>query len=142
MNVDKSQVAAEIEALEANISASTVTIEESKAAAHRVNRAVNNNDVAAMRSDSIKEDLKKGRLYSDTCYLDRLRETMSSDLMKVTTRYLVTTAQSLESPAGFHPDSGVFIQTAVAIHTDTLKGLPWSNKPLKSFEVNEPQEEA
>ena len=38
--------------------------------------------------------------------------------MKVETNYLITNEQ-LVSPSGFHPDEKVFIQTQIAIHSDT-----------------------
>ena len=68
--------------------------------------------------------------------IKRLEKTLASDLMKVTTRYLVTDAKELVNPAGFTPDDKVYLQTRIAIHTDSLKDLPSSNRQLRAFEIN------
>ena len=68
--------------------------------------------------------------------ITRLEKTLASDLMKVTTRYLVTDAKELVNPAGFAPDEKVYLQTRIAIHTDSLKDLPKSNRQLRAFEIN------
>ena len=67
--------------------------------------------------------------------ITRLEKTLASDLMKVTTRYLVTDAKELVNPAGFAPDDKVYLQTRIAIHTDSLKDLPKCNRQLRVFEV-------
>ena len=68
--------------------------------------------------------------------IKRLEKTLASNLMKVTTRYLVTDAKELINPAGFSPDDKVYLQTRIAIHTDSLKDLPSSNRQLRAFEIN------
>jgi len=68
--------------------------------------------------------------------IKRLEKTLTSDLMKVTTRYLVTDAKELINPAGFSPDDKIYLQTRIAIHTDSLKDLPKSNRQLRAFKIN------
>ena len=57
------------------------------------------------------------------------------DLMKVHTRYVVTDTTALLSPAGFHPDERIFMQTTIAIHTDNLDKLPRANVQLYAHEM-------
>jgi len=68
----------------------------------------------------------------------QLLETLKHDLMHVSTRYVVTNSNDLTSPAGYHPDEKVFLQTGIAIHTDSLDNLPNCDQKLYSFEINPP----
>lgn len=89
-------------------------------------------------SDYSKEELEKclvqygdiAAIYSARNQLNNLQTTMNSDLMKCDHKYVVTNTKSLVSPAGFHPESLVFMQTEIAIHTDTLDNIPASNVDL------------
>ena len=70
--------------------------------------------------------------------MHQLLETLKHDLMHVSTRYVVTNSNDLTSPAGYHPDEKVFLQTGIAIHTDSLDNLPNCDQKLYSFEINPP----
>lgn len=61
----------------------------------------------------------------------------NSDIMTVTTKYVVTDTKNLVSPAGYHPDTQVYKQTKIAIHTDSLNNLPKSNVPLWAHEMGQ-----
>lgn len=67
--------------------------------------------------------------------LEALQETLKLQLMKIETAYVVTNTKSLLSPAGFHPDDRVFVQTKIAIHTNRKTGHPSSNVPLYLHKV-------
>lgn len=68
--------------------------------------------------------------------VERLEESLELDLMHCEKRYVVTDTERLTSPAGFHPDEKVFVQTTIAIHTDNLKRVPASNATLYAHKVN------
>lgn len=68
--------------------------------------------------------------------IERLQDTLELDLMVCEKKYVVTDTARLTSPAGFHPEEGVFLQTKIAIHTDSLTGLPSSNVTLYGHKVN------
>ena len=70
--------------------------------------------------------------------MHQLLETLKHDLMHVSTRYVVVNSNDLTSPAGYHPDEKVFLQTGIAIHTDSLDNLPNCDQKLYSFEINPP----
>jgi len=70
--------------------------------------------------------------------MHQLLETLKHDLMHVSTRYVVTNSNDLTSPAGYHPDEKIFLQTGIAIHTDSLDNLPNCDQKLYSFEINPP----
>lgn len=67
--------------------------------------------------------------------IDSYQRTLGLSLMRIETRYVVTNTKELESPAGFHPDTRVFVQTQIAIHTDSLDRLPNSNETLYAHEM-------
>jgi hypothetical protein len=48
--------------------------------------------------------------------LDNFRVTRDTPLMKATTKFILTNTKQLVSPAGFHPDEKVFVQTEIAVH--------------------------
>lgn len=52
--------------------------------------------------------------------LENLRETLASNLLEVKTKYLVSSCERLRSPAGFHPDTKVFVQPTIAIQVDDI----------------------
>lgn len=66
----------------------------------------------------------EAKRYLDDQELSRLRKTLRTPLMQATKRYVITDTDELVSPAGFHPDDKVFVATDVAIHTNTLAGVP------------------
>jgi hypothetical protein len=51
---------------------------------------------------------------------DMLIESLDKDLVHFTKPVVVTNAEALLSPAGFHPDEGVFIRPGRYIEVDSL----------------------
>jgi len=68
---------------------------------------------------------------NDYYLLDNLKETATLNIQKVETRYLLTDQDELISPAGFHPDEKVFIQTGQWVQTNVL---PKSSN-MKAFDL-------
>ena len=68
---------------------------------------------------------------NDYYLLDNLQETTTLNIQKVETRYLLTDQDELISPAGFHPDEKVFIQTGQWVQTNVL---PKSSN-MKAFDL-------
>ena len=68
---------------------------------------------------------------NDYYLLDNLKETATLNIQKVETRYLLTDQDELISPAGFHPDEKVFIQTGQWVQTNML---PKSSN-MKAFDL-------
>lgn len=54
--------------------------------------------------------------------LGRLNATLRIELIQVTTRYVIT-ADTLISPAGFHPDEHIFKRPAHALYVDIIPTL-------------------
>lgn len=50
--------------------------------------------------------------------------TMNQSLMIAFTKYIVTDEDRLVSPAGYHPDEKVFVQTKLAIHVNDPRDIP------------------
>ena len=65
-------------------------------------------------------------------------ETLTMDLVQVTTRYVITDGD-LISPAGFHPSTGVYVKNDVWIETDRL---PQMLSGLKAFDLQKDKEAA
>ena len=89
-------------------------------------------------TDALVEEFKTLDLTLNNAFheLKNFKDTMAADLMVVHTRYVVINNKELISPAGFDPDEKVYIQSTIAIHTDSLEHMPSSNKKLYAFEVN------
>jgi len=68
---------------------------------------------------------------NDYYLLDNLKETATLNIQKVETRYLLTDQDELISPAGFHPEEKVFIQTGQWVQTNVL---PKSSN-MKAFDL-------
>ena len=68
---------------------------------------------------------------NDYYLLDNLKETATLNIQKVETRYLLTDQDELISPAGFHPEEKVFIQTGQWVQTNEL---PKSSN-MKAFDL-------
>ena len=89
-------------------------------------------------TDTLVEEFKTLDLTLNNAFheLKNFKDTMAADLMVVHTRYVIINNKELISPAGFDPDEKVYIQSTIAIHTDSLKHMPRSNEKLYAFEVN------
>ena len=135
MNIDLTNLKAEAAAIEARIATYTISLADSQAAADRMVELMDDipNNVDEIRAISDSGDFG---LINDTRQLAKYRDTLAADLMQISTRYVVTDTESLESPAGFHPDTNVYLQTTIAIHTDSLNRIPASNRKLYAHEVN------
>ena len=121
------KVEAQIAKIEARIAASEWTLEESRKAQVEFHAA--KADLENTPTDVWHDLAERSRAAMDTDDLVRLYATLDTDLMHCTKRYVVTD-EELVSPAGFHPDERVFVQTKVAHHVDDLDELPATNEQL------------
>ena len=110
MKIDFTNLYNEIVLIEERIATYTISIEDSQAAADRLVEIFKLDDFKDY-AEELKELSGKGALINDTRALAAFNETLNADLMHVATRYVVTDTDSLLSPAGFHPDDCVFVQT-------------------------------
>ena len=76
-------------------------------------------------------DINAVTAFNDYELLDSLKETATLNIQKVETRYLLTDQDELISPAGFHPEEKVFIQTGQWVQTNML---PKSSN-MKAFDL-------
>jgi hypothetical protein len=53
---------------------------------------------------------------------EMLQETLGADLMHGDCRYIISDQSHLVSPAGFHPDTNVFVKTEIALHRNNTQG--------------------
>ena len=133
--IDLTPVTDRIAVLDATIAASTVTLEESAAASTALHAMYDNlltateAELAGYRADheSMSADAS---LHAAVLERKLLAPTLDLDLMHVTTKYVVTDTEHLLSPSGFHPDTHIFVQTKIAIHTNNPATVPTSNVPL------------
>jgi hypothetical protein len=134
MHVDKSKVETLVRNIENLFDRSTIKeLEESNRQAARLAEII----AAGTIGDHLDE-VKSFNLALNSAMrdLDGYRTTLAADLMQVKTRYLVTDRE-LVSPAGFHPSDRVFIQTKIAIHTDTLNmKFPNTGDTLHAYDID------
>lgn len=133
MSINLNQVISKIDALSADTAGCAESYEESKAAAEALATLDWNNadDLAQFMSLA-----KKAVRYTNAKTISDMEATLTTDLMEGTHKYIVTDTDALISPAGFHPDDKVFVQTAIAIHTDSLDNLPYSNVALFAHTIS------
>jgi len=68
--------------------------------------------------------------------IEMLEESLNLDLIHVTTRYLITDAKELISPAGYHYSDNVIVQpTNIAIQSNSIKNVPSCNVDLRAFDM-------
>ena len=83
---------------------------------------------------TIGEDLAGYR--NQLLQIEMLEESLKLNLLHVTTRYLITDAKELISPAGYHYSDNVIVQPSnIAIQSDSLKNLPSCNVDLRAFDM-------
>lgn len=135
----KAPIAKKIELLERQIAAYTITSQESAAAGKIVRGYLDDLDNAKSWTEEQKEEFNRAthecKRENDERELEQYKRTMELQLMRCDKRYVVTNTKHLHSPAGFHPDDKIFEQTAIAIHTDSLKSLPGGDARY-AFEVS------
>ncbi len=142
LNLEETQVSTamvekRIAELREEINASPVTLEESRAAQETVREFYS--DVASRTEgdwDGFMAVCEKTNHANAVDEIAKLENTLAADLMFCPKRYVVTDTPNLTSPAGFPPSSRVFLQTRVAIHTDSLDNLPASNVELHAFDMS------
>ncbi len=136
------KIEAKIAELEAEIDASDMTLEESHAAQkelmdiYSTMGQANGPEVTdALRAliNQLSKDSRHSAVHTE---LVLLYTTLDTDLMHCPKRYVVTDSE-LVSPAGFHPDERVFIQTKVAYHVDDLSELPDDHANLLAHDLEE-----
>ena len=117
----------------ATINAATNTLADSRLATQ---------DLAAAPFDPITWAglATRAALANATDRLAALNETLTAPLMHVATRYVITDTRALTSPAGFHPDTNIYNQTMIAIHTDDPKQkTPRTSAPLYLHTIRNPE---
>jgi len=77
----------------------------------------------------------KGTKASDVRTLAMYEETLASDLVIIDTDFAITSERSLVSPAGFHPDTRVFVQPKICIHTNLDPRKPANRHLIPSSNV-------
>ena len=122
---------AEIEAEIAELAVDRKTAEAVLAAAPSTKDIEAWMDYCSANRDAMSADL----LYRD---LDAFQKTLDLPLTKVSTRYVITDGE-LISPAGYHPETGVYIKNDVWIETNRL---PRSLIGLKAYDVPQDNEAA
>tara|TARA_R110000850_G_scaffold206512_4_gene332713 strand:+ start:773 stop:1246 length:474 start_codon:yes stop_codon:yes gene_type:complete len=122
---EKAILKIEADALRIKIENNPMPLAESEAACLAVAALLSHaiGDVENM-TDAEKESFRKewsalagkGEKATDTRTLEGYERTLSLDLVHCPHRYVVA-SDCLESPAGFHPDTRVFVQPTIMINT-------------------------
>lgn len=136
MKIDTTHIEAEVAELRARIAASPYTSEDSAAAAKALAVKFDPSNPEAFLKAYEENGEKAQRAHDERQLSDYLR-TLSGPLMKVDTRYVVIPKGTrLVSPAGFAPDSRVYFQVPLAIHTDDVNKVPALNFDADIYDID------
>lgn len=142
MNVCKKKIENRIKELEEKLAdVSQEQIEASKRDILRwqeilddlLTRETTEEENAEIRKEWEKMDRETAMLYIE---LQNFRETLETPLMKAFTKFIMSDQPTLISPAGYHPDEKVFVQTKIAVHFNDRKPYVVHDGPLYIHEVN------
>lgn len=127
----KNHIVKMIDALTDRINNSPYTLEDSQAAHDQFKAAWKRIEGGEKMTQVEKDDflaLSDGpmNLINDMRQLDQYNVTMNTEIVQLETDFVVTDTMSLESPAGFHPDEKVFVETNTMIEMSKAPrhGLP------------------
>ena len=132
--MDLQQIVQEkIEALTAKIDALNVSREVADQEGAKLREIMNGPLEVEEKVSTVENTIDMNAITASNDYylLDNLKETAPLHIQKVETRYLLTDQDELISPAGFHPEEKVFIQTGQWVQTNVL---PKSSN-MKAFDL-------
>tara|TARA_R100001163_G_C5045686_1_gene183034 strand:- start:35 stop:442 length:408 start_codon:yes stop_codon:yes gene_type:complete len=132
--MDLQQIVQEkIETLTAKIDALNVSREVADKESAKLREIMNGPLEVEEKVSTVENTIDMNAITASNDYylLDNLKETATLNIQKVETRYLLTDQDELLSPAGFHPDEKVFIQTGQWVQTNVL---PKSSN-MKAFDL-------
>ena len=132
--MDLQQIVQEkIEALTAKIDALNVSREVADQEGAKLREIMNGPLEVEEKVSTVENTIDMNAITASNDYylLDNLKETATLNIQKVETRYLLTDQDELISPAGFHPEEKVFIQTGQWGQTNVL---PKSSN-MKAFDL-------
>ena len=132
--MDLQQIVQEkIEALTAKIDALNVSREVADQEGAKLREIMNGPLEVEEKVSTVENTIDMNAITAANDYylLDNLKETATLNIQKVETRYLLTDQDELISPAGFHPEEKVFIQTGQWVQTNVL---PKSSN-MKAFDL-------
>jgi hypothetical protein len=116
MNVSVTHIKDKIKTLSAVVAQCPVTMDESKSALEAWQALPSFEDQFSTEGNALYE---LGRFAGRQNEIDMYEHTLTLNLMRVETKYVITNEPNLVSPSGFHPDEKVYVQTQIAIHTNT-----------------------
>lgn len=142
MNVCKKKIENRIKELEEKLSGvSQEQIEASQRDVLRwqellddvLNRELTEEEKAEIKKEWEQMDRETAMLYGE---LQNFRETLETPLMKAFTKFIMSDQPTLISPAGYHPDEKVYVQTKIAVHFNDRTPYVVHDGPLYIHEVN------
>ena len=142
MNVCKKKIENRIKELEEKLSGvSQEQIEASQRDVLRwqellevlLNRETTEEENAEIKKEWEQMDRETAVLYGE---LQNFRETLETPLMKAFTKFIMSDQPTLISPAGYHPDEKVYVQTKIAVHFNDRTPYVVHDGPLYIHEVN------
>ena len=142
MNVCKKKIENRIKELEEKLSGvSQEQIEASQRDVLRwqellevlLNRETTEEENAETKKEWEQMDRETAVLYGE---LQNFRETLETPLMKAFTKFIMSDQPTLISPAGYHPDEKVYVQTKIAVHFNDRTPYVVHDGPLYIHEVN------
>jgi crotonobetainyl-CoA:carnitine CoA-transferase CaiB-like acyl-CoA transferase len=142
MNVCKKKIEDRIKELEEKLSGvSQEQIEASQRDVLRwqellddvLNRELTEEEKAEIKKEWEQMDRETAVLYGE---LQNFRETLETPLMKAFTKFIMSDQPTLISPAGYHPDEKVYVQTKIAVHFNDRTPYVVHDGPLYIHEVN------
>jgi len=98
-----------------------------------INKEITEEEKAEIKKEWEQMDHETAMLYGE---LQNFRETLATPLMKAFTKFIMSDQPTLISPAGYHPDEKVFVQTKIAVHFNDRTPYVAHDGPLYIHEVN------
>lgn len=104
--------------IDASLAVASISMDDSKAAQDALRRM----DFSGPTFDGDKFTALCGlaKPWQDTQEKESLQATLDADLMVGNSRYIISNEKHLVSPAGFHPDTKVYLKTDFAVHRNDI----------------------
>lgn len=132
----KAEIEKEIEACQDLIADFPLTVAESEEDLEEWSSRMEEEGVTFAVSERGNQLFENAQAAMASRTITRLQKTLDTDLMQVRTRYVLTNTERLESPAGFHPDTKVFVKTDVAYCVNRIERKHMATRGLYAHEIN------
>jgi hypothetical protein len=117
--INTSHIEKRIAEINASLNANSIPMTVSEAAGKDLANLDFTNIAFDSEGDKLTALAALAKPYQETKERESLQATLDANLMHGNKKYIISNEPHLVSPAGFHPDTNVYITTQIAIHSDT-----------------------